>query len=406
MPNYVCKGAKLKCSMGSSQSDLNVIQPVGSVHLSNSPMATIMDYKPMVNIMPFGKCKSPANPVVAAATAANYGRLQEMPCIPNITTPWINGHTGFYLKGQPVLMDNGKCMCMWAGKIEIAKDGQTVSGNKKKSRTGATGVTKEVQRCQLCSGDLKDEVHKSDKPKKKSSNLVENILGGKDIKKHTFYEKGNTPYEKGQTPQAHHLISRSAIKKWKSACDSIGYNINCKENGVILPSSPQKACQYRVQKHQGGHIKTYYIAVRHFITDVFDGYDKMCDKNTKDSLINKLNSKSKTILNNIKDFKFLLQKDSLNYHKDCVIGCSEALISGKNKKEVSDLNVTEIEKVREDAKNLIAKVMLGDSNAQSDAQTAQNDFNKKADILDTRLICKKSRKHGSSEYTLTVANAK
>jgi len=124
MPNYVCKGAKLKCSMGSDQSDLGVIHPVKAVKLDGEFMANIQDNKPMMNIMPFGQCKSLANPTVAAATAANYGKLQEMPCIPNTTSPWMPGKAKILIKGQPALMDNCKLMCMWAGVIEISKDGQ------------------------------------------------------------------------------------------------------------------------------------------------------------------------------------------------------------------------------------------------------------------------------------------
>jgi len=45
MPYYVCKGAKLKCSMGSEQSDLEVVHPT----------------------KPFGQCSSLANPTIAAA---------------------------------------------------------------------------------------------------------------------------------------------------------------------------------------------------------------------------------------------------------------------------------------------------------------------------------------------------
>jgi len=140
MSNYVCKGAKLKCSMGSSQSDLNVIHLVNSVCLDNSPMANIMDYKPMMNIMSFGQCKSLANPTVAAATAANYGKLQEMPCIPNIVAPWLNGKMNMLIKGQPALMNNSKCMCIWAGVIEIADDGQGAAVGSQKVGTGATRV--------------------------------------------------------------------------------------------------------------------------------------------------------------------------------------------------------------------------------------------------------------------------
>ena len=125
MPYYVCKGAKLKCSMGNQQSDLGVVHPVKPVYLHGENMANIMDNKPMMNINPFGQCKSLANPTVAAATAANLGRLQPMPCIPNTVTPWTGGKTDVLVKMQPALLNNGKLMCMWAGMIEVTNEGQS-----------------------------------------------------------------------------------------------------------------------------------------------------------------------------------------------------------------------------------------------------------------------------------------
>jgi len=124
MPYYVCNGARLKCSMGDSQSELGVIHPVKPKYLHGECMANIMDHKSMINIKPFGQCKSLANPTVAAATAANFGRLQPMPCIPNTTSPWMTGKTNVLVKGQPALMNNDKLVCMWAGMIEITDEGQ------------------------------------------------------------------------------------------------------------------------------------------------------------------------------------------------------------------------------------------------------------------------------------------
>jgi len=124
MANYVCKGAKLKCSFGSDQSDLSVAHPSQPVNLHGKCMANIMDYVPMMNIQPFGQCKSLANPTVAAATAANQGVLKEMPCIPNTTMQWIPGSMNVMIKGQPALMNDCKLMCMWAGVIEVSNEGQ------------------------------------------------------------------------------------------------------------------------------------------------------------------------------------------------------------------------------------------------------------------------------------------
>ena len=64
----VCGGAMLSCPFGMTPSVLNVLPENRTV--TSMPIATIMDNKPMVNVMPFGMCKSLANPTVAAATAA------------------------------------------------------------------------------------------------------------------------------------------------------------------------------------------------------------------------------------------------------------------------------------------------------------------------------------------------
>ena len=69
MPQQVCMGAMMQCTFGMAPSSL-IVLPTNKVLTDQMPDANIMDHIPMTNIMPFGMCMSPANPVVAAATAA------------------------------------------------------------------------------------------------------------------------------------------------------------------------------------------------------------------------------------------------------------------------------------------------------------------------------------------------
>jgi hypothetical protein len=123
MPKHVCMGAMLQCTFGVAPSTFLVL-PVNRVMTSFVPAANIMDNKPMVNILPFGMCTSPANPAVAAATAAALGVLTPMPCIPNTVAPWAPGAATVLLANMPALDDTSKLTCLWGGMISVSMPGQ------------------------------------------------------------------------------------------------------------------------------------------------------------------------------------------------------------------------------------------------------------------------------------------
>ncbi len=113
----------MMCSFGAAPSAL-MVTPQNKT-FSGTPAANIMDFKPMMNIMPFGMCMSLANPTVASATAAALGVLTPMPCIPVITGPWVPGSLKTLIANQPALNNTCKCFCAYAGVIQIINPGQT-----------------------------------------------------------------------------------------------------------------------------------------------------------------------------------------------------------------------------------------------------------------------------------------
>ena len=122
MGQLVCGGAVLQCSFGMLPGTLMVL-PANRV-MTSMPIANIMDNKPMVNIMPFGMCRSLANPTVAAATAAAMGTLTPMPCVPAVAAPWAPGSPTVHIANFPALNNTSKCMCNWGGVISVTNPGQ------------------------------------------------------------------------------------------------------------------------------------------------------------------------------------------------------------------------------------------------------------------------------------------
>ena len=122
MPIQVVNLATLTCVFGMAPSML-VVTPEKKVLSGMQPAATIMDFIPMKNIMPFPMCSAPANPTVIAATAAKLGVATPAACVP-VTTPWTPGAPTVLIGGMPALNNSSKCQCVWGGSISVVVPGQ------------------------------------------------------------------------------------------------------------------------------------------------------------------------------------------------------------------------------------------------------------------------------------------
>lgn len=122
MAQHVCMGATLQCSFGVAPSTLAVL-PTNRA-LAPTPLATIADAQPVLNVPPFGMCQSIANPAVASATAAALGTLTPMPCVPVPAGPWVPGSPTVLIGGVPALDSTSRLICAWGGVISITTPGQ------------------------------------------------------------------------------------------------------------------------------------------------------------------------------------------------------------------------------------------------------------------------------------------
>lgn len=119
----VSMGALCKCAFGVAPTPM-VVPPLTMTMADFMPAASIFDMAPFMNIMPFGMCMSPSNPMVIALTAAALGVFTPAPCIPVTAAPWIPTAPNVMVGFQPVLTMDSMTFCAWAGPINILFPGE------------------------------------------------------------------------------------------------------------------------------------------------------------------------------------------------------------------------------------------------------------------------------------------
>lgn len=120
---YVNHGAKIKCTCGSKISNIQVL-PDRTVTLTDGHYANISDHQSMINIPPFGVCRSLKYPPTKSATDAHHGSLTPMPCKPGTYSIWENGNDTYIIRNFPALLTCSSCRCIYGGVITIVTDGQ------------------------------------------------------------------------------------------------------------------------------------------------------------------------------------------------------------------------------------------------------------------------------------------
>lgn len=100
------------CSFGAAPAPL-MVSSQANVMACTQLVGTIMD----TTLPSFGMCSNPANPAVAAATAAKLGVFTPAPCVPAIAGPWMLGNSTVLIGGKPALDNTGKLSCAYPGGI-------------------------------------------------------------------------------------------------------------------------------------------------------------------------------------------------------------------------------------------------------------------------------------------------
>ena len=119
----LCTGGVLCCTFGTAPAPFSAL-PAPRVTAGGLPAGVLTDMAPAVNIPPFGLCSSPANPAVAAATAAALGALTPMPCLPVPAGPWLSPAPAVMIGGRPALTSGSRLVCAWGGQIGVRFAGQ------------------------------------------------------------------------------------------------------------------------------------------------------------------------------------------------------------------------------------------------------------------------------------------
>lgn len=176
----------------------------------------------------------------------------------------------------------------------------------------AVGAKEEEEKCKYCKKPIHDFAKKMGNNIGSGTKLRINIIP--DLTTHRWYTGG-------RSLQAHHLICSEAMDddSWNNWCTEFGYDINCKENGVMLPYAMALACQLHVPLHRGNHDNgtaggmSYPKKIKADLNDIANDIKagKFCDKPA--SLVEKLNEYSELVLGKVGKFSWTITGDGRDY---------------------------------------------------------------------------------------------
>jgi uncharacterized Zn-binding protein involved in type VI secretion len=142
--------------------------------------------------------------------------------------------------------------------------------------------------------------------------LRKNII--KNIKDHPWYTKSNSL-------EAHHLICSESMDSdnWYQYCMDFGYDINHKNNGVMLPYYMDLACQLGVPIHRSNHSAgraeglSYPDKIKLDLAKILNKIEagNYCDD--PKGLIEDLNDYSELIIGKVDKFKWTITGDGKDY---------------------------------------------------------------------------------------------
>jgi len=165
-----------------------------------------------------------------------------------------------------------------------------------------------------------------------SGTLGFNIFNGqKDRSSHRWYSESGSL-------AAHHIICSEAVnnEQWAKYCRDHNYDINRKQNGVMLPTMMQAACQIHLPLHVSNHNAgkgesgtSYPASVINKLKEIAAKLERggYCD--SPNGLTQKMDRLSVFILEKVSSFQWTITKDGADY-KAGGFGCAGAVsLTGK-----------------------------------------------------------------------------
>lgn len=176
---YVCTGATLRCTMGTSCPKLKATPK--NVSLTGKDQANIADYVSIKNIPSFGRCRSLGYPPTAAATAANYGKLTPMPCVPGTCPKWQAIDKDSLICGEPALLEPATLRCMYGGIISIVNPGQSLEIKVRGVSFSQRSETQQEKAMQEIPEELLQEFNALDRERLSQQSVLDGVQMALDV---------------------------------------------------------------------------------------------------------------------------------------------------------------------------------------------------------------------------------